>query len=244
MNNKAISIFHFGFIITTFCISLLFPSYTYSSPTSIEGSPSVYIVNVDANGQSINTDGSQNATVDPNQYFWFKVTIKNNGESWSGYGQLVIWVDGYSSVYSYDDNWFDEADEYTAGSTKYHKDGYQITTSEVSVEATEGSWTSGEEQTLEVRVKAPSSGSVRFLVRATFSDLNWNNIDSDPWVYTGYRDDQGHDVRRYTVNVIQLNRSPNEPYNEDPSDNSTNVSINADLDWSCSDPDGDSIYYH
>jgi len=40
-----------------------------------------------------------------------------------------------------------------------------------------------------------------------------------------------------------VNHVPNVPYNPDPSDGEQNVSITADLDWSCSDPDGDEIYY-
>ena len=60
---------------------------------------------------------------------------------------------------------------------------------------------SDESQTLEVRITAPSSGSIYFLVRATFSDSDYNLVDNDPWSSTGYTDDQGHDVRRYRINV-------------------------------------------
>lgn len=43
--------------------------------------------------------------------------------------------------------------------------------------------------------------------------------------------------------TYSVNDPPNTPSSEDPSDGATGVSINADLDWSCSDPNSDTIYY-
>ena len=40
----------------------------------------------------------------------------------------------------------------------------------------------------------------------------------------------------------ESNSPPNTPSNSSPSDNKTGVLINADLDWSCTDPDGDTVY--
>jgi hypothetical protein len=45
---------------------------------------------------------------------------------------------------------------------------------------------------------------------------------------------------KYTITV---NQPPNPPYNESPNDGATGVSRTTDLDWSCSDPDGDTVYY-
>ncbi len=42
----------------------------------------------------------------------------------------------------------------------------------------------------------------------------------------------------YSYNV-----PPNQPSSEDPAHQSDSVSINTDLDWSCSDPNGDTVYY-
>lgn len=39
------------------------------------------------------------------------------------------------------------------------------------------------------------------------------------------------------------NSAPNEPSNPNPFDGKTNVGINDDLSWSCTDPDGDSLTY-
>lgn len=164
--------------------------------------PLVFIISVEVDGQSINVNGSQHAEVEPNQQFWIDVEIENQGSSWSGYGQLVIWIEDYDNVLDVDDNYFDYHVVYPAGSTKWHIDGYQITTSEVSVDATEESWSAGENQHLEVKIQAPSSGSIHFLVRATFSDWDWNIIDMDPWFDTGYTDEQGYWVRRYTIDVV------------------------------------------
>ncbi len=39
------------------------------------------------------------------------------------------------------------------------------------------------------------------------------------------------------------NQAPNTPYNADPYDGATGISRTADLDWSCTDPNGDTVYY-
>ena len=56
-----------------------------------------------------------------------------------------------------------------------------------------------------------------------------------------------------TVNIIsgdnqydiylKPDRPPERPYNPNPPDHSTNISITPTLTWSCSDPDGDSVTY-
>ncbi len=43
--------------------------------------------------------------------------------------------------------------------------------------------------------------------------------------------------------TYQANNPPNTPSNEDPHDGDTGVPRNTNLDWSCSDPDGDTVYY-
>ncbi|MCK4304505.1 MAG: PD40 domain-containing protein, partial [Candidatus Eisenbacteria sp.] len=43
--------------------------------------------------------------------------------------------------------------------------------------------------------------------------------------------------------TYSVNDPPNTPSSEDPSDGATGVSINKDLDWSCSDPNSDTLYY-
>ena len=166
--------------------------------------PSVYITEVKVDGQSIATNGSESASVLAGDTFWISVTIQNLGDSWSGHGQCVAWVENYSNVESVDDNYFDTHTVFPRYSTKFHLEGGTITTSSVSIEAEEGSWSANEDQTLEFRITAPSSGSIYFLVRATFSeDPSWNLVDRDPWFSTGYKDEQGHDVRRYRINIQQ-----------------------------------------
>ncbi|MCD6162401.1 MAG: VCBS repeat-containing protein [candidate division Zixibacteria bacterium] len=43
--------------------------------------------------------------------------------------------------------------------------------------------------------------------------------------------------------TYDYNHEPNPPYNEEPEDNETDISITTNLDWSCNDPDGDVLYY-
>jgi len=43
--------------------------------------------------------------------------------------------------------------------------------------------------------------------------------------------------------TIVISQPPNEPSDPDPEDGATDVDINADLSWNCSDPDGDDLTY-
>ena len=169
----------------------------------------VYIRGVKVDGQSISTDGSQAATVQPGKTFWIEVMIRQEDAAFNGYGQLVLWVENYSNVQSVDRGGFDTHTVYPAGSYKWLKDSTrQEQMDSVSVEAQEDIWNINEEQTLKLQITAPSSGSVHFLARATFCDTNWNVLDSDPWSSTGYVDEQGHDVRHYTINVVLVDTTP------------------------------------
>ena len=43
--------------------------------------------------------------------------------------------------------------------------------------------------------------------------------------------------------TYEANEPPNTPYSPDPSNGASNVPVNSDLDWSCTDPNGDIVYY-
>jgi hypothetical protein len=51
------------------------------------------------------------------------------------------------------------------------------------------------------------------------------------------------EIHIWNVTVQQSNHSPSAPSNPDPYHGKTNVSISTDLNCSCSDPDGDTVYY-
>jgi len=61
------------------------------------------------------------------------------------------------------------------------------------------------------------------------------------------RDEASGDVGQITFFELwvyyEVNQAPGTPYNEDPADGESGVSITTNLDWSCSDPDGDTVYY-
>ena len=46
-----------------------------------------------------------------------------------------------------------------------------------------------------------------------------------------------------TLTVQVINNPPNPPSNPNPVNGATNVNINSDISWSCSDPDGDDLVY-
>ena len=65
--------------------------------------------------------------------------------------------------------------------------------------------------------------------------------DVDIFSSDRYSGPSGNGIDYICDNVY--NRPPESPSDPDPSDGATNVDINADLSWSCSDPDGDSLTY-
>ncbi len=84
-----------------------------------------------------------------------------------------------------------------------------------------------------LRIRPQQSGDFRIYVKASIGDQR------DPT--SGTIGQQGIYELSYTVHE---NSPPGEPYNEDPENGLTNVSINlAELDWSCFDPDGDNVDY-
>jgi hypothetical protein len=50
-------------------------------------------------------------------------------------------------------------------------------------------------------------------------------------------------IWKFTTTTQTVNQPPNEPSNPSPSLNATNQSINVDISWECSDPDGDPLTY-
>ena len=135
-------------------------------------------------------------TVTPNSSVTVSVTVRNSGDYWSvgGHGQCVIWIEGYDNVSSVNDNTFDSNEIFPRYSLKWPKSGTsELSMPYVSIEATETIWNAGEDNTLDVTFNAPSSGTIYFTVRATFSDADWNVPNDsyiDPWLPT-FEDPQG-----------------------------------------------------
>ncbi|MBI9039675.1 MAG: hypothetical protein JEY97_16210 [Bacteroidales bacterium] len=57
-----------------------------------------------------------------------------------------------------------------------------------------------------------------------------------PWSY-------GFSVRCLTVDFMPVNQAPDQPSSPNPMDESENQSIEVDLSWTCTDPDGDPLTY-
>jgi hypothetical protein len=60
--------------------------------------------------------------------------------------------------------------------------------------------------------------------------------------YIVAKDDHGHETAGPTWSFA-TNKPPNEPSNPDPTNGETDVDIDADLSWTCSDPDDDPLTY-
>jgi len=75
----------------------------------------------------------------------------------------------------------------------------------------------------------------------------WNGASPNQTWYLGARDRASGEVGYIDFFELwvtySVNDSPDEPSDEDPSDGDTDVSISKNLDWSCSDPNNDTLYY-
>jgi len=85
------------------------------------------------------------------------------------------------------------------------------------------------------------------LARTIDNMYTWNGASPNQTWYLGVRDcvtGQTGYISFFELWVTyEANEAPNTPYNPDPYDGETNVPRTADLDWNCSDPNGDVIYY-
>ncbi len=85
------------------------------------------------------------------------------------------------------------------------------------------------------------------LARTIDNMYTWNGASPNQTWYLGVRDcvtgQTGYIAFFELWVTYEANEAPNTPYNPDPYDGETNVPRTADLDWSCSDPNGDVIYY-
>jgi len=105
-------------------------------------------------------------------------------------------------------------------------------------------WLASEVNNLSLTVQPKSYGLFYVQYRVAMSNVqSW----TEGWTYlpgyTSYYDCLGFDTYRVAVNVVPPNSAPNTPYSPDPYDGEDGVSIGQDLDWSCTDSDGDTLYY-
>lgn len=62
-------------------------------------------------------------------------------------------------------------------------------------------------------------------------------------LYFKAQDGAGNEDGLWHLYLVTVNQAPNAPSGEDPSDGASGISVTANLDWDCSDPDGDTVYY-
>ena len=90
-------------------------------------------------------------------------------------------------------------------------------------------------------------GSVDDIVETRDNIHAWDGASPNQTWYLVVRDRASGDIGY--IDFFELwveyesNSSPYTPTNADPYNGKTDVSINANLDWTCSDPDGDTVYY-
>jgi hypothetical protein len=98
-----------------------------------------------------------------------------------------------------------------------------------------------------IRYKWGSNGSVQSYVYGQHPTSDYREVQATTYstsnLYFWNQDGAGNDDGYWHIYLITVNQPPNTPYNEDPYDSETGVSRTANLDWSCTDPDGDTIYY-
>jgi hypothetical protein len=72
-----------------------------------------------------------------------------------------------------------------------------------------------------------------------FGDITPSNIK----VYLGVFNNANDYVDETVMALITSNNPPNEPSDPSPSDGASDIDIDADLSWTCSDPDSDTLSY-
>jgi subtilisin-like proprotein convertase family protein len=96
-------------------------------------------------------------------------------------------------------------------------------------------------------LKDREGGSADNIIETRDNLTTWNGASPNQTWYLVVQDMASGDIGY--IDFFELwvtyfvNDLPNTPSSEDPSNGATGVSINKDLDWSCSDPNGDTLYY-
>jgi len=90
-------------------------------------------------------------------------------------------------------------------------------------------------------------GSSDDIVETRDNIYTWNNASPNQIWYLVVRDRVTSDVGYIDFFELwityEVNSAPNNPSNPDPPDGAPEISITTNIDWSCTDPDGDNIYY-
>jgi len=206
--------------------------------------------------------------VEAGEEFWVRADFENRYDDRAGGITMSFpdfdgtYLSGNWGSYEGDSQGYRNGFYYLPGySPIYTKLGNPMTVEALMIEGFDGHWESGdllhlydEDNILAAKLRAPSSGGSFYVyVRgwliddlvydsSDYDNANWSLYDTSP-ASSNYLDQQYFPSFRYTVNVVMPNRSPNMPTSEDPSDGDSSISISTDLDWSCSDPDGDTLYY-
>jgi len=78
---------------------------------------------------------------------------------------------------------------------------------------------------------------------AVIDEVRWSKVvRSDDWIKTSFNNMDDPSIY-LSFNAEEGNEPPNTPSNPDPDDGETGVSINADISWTCSNPNDDDIVY-
>ncbi len=198
------------------------------------------------------TSTSGTFTVDTDSEIWIEIRFENNygspklggiTTSFSSFrGSILGW--GFDA---FQKNSPTECKYVPAGSTVWHKNGSQMTSTKPIIESYEGWWFSGwyaedENQTLKIKIHTGSSADTFYIyTRGWLTEDDWATVDNNP--SSGYTDQQGHYAYRYTVKVEKPNRAPEKP-SDLRVDSSSIDEDSAKVRWEDStDPDGDTVHY-
>ena len=92
-------------------------------------------------------------------------------------------------------------------------------------------------------VTIPSNGSVSTDGSFAYYTPDPDYNGPDQFGYTITDDSNGSDTATVFVNVTSVNDPPNTPNDPNPFTGETDVDINTDLSWNCSDPEGNPLTY-
>ncbi|UCF12695.1 MAG: tandem-95 repeat protein [Thermoplasmatales archaeon] len=92
-------------------------------------------------------------------------------------------------------------------------------------------------------VTQPTNGVVTFTPNYVYYTPNPDFVGNDAFTYSISDGNGGTDSAPVIIDVLEENDPPNIPSDPNPQNESTAVPFNANLSWSCSDPNGNPITY-
>jgi len=204
------------------------PTFTWDEPSDMSGIAGYYW-KVDSGPDNWTTSTSVTLPAQPDGEHTFYVRAKDNAGNIGDYGSHKFKID-------------------TTPPSSEVKELPKVQTSTTFTVSWEGSDALSGIRWYDVQYKKDNGSWTDWLTHTTLTSEQFTGERGHTYYFrcraqdnAGNWEDYG-EADTYTY-IERQNSPPNKPSNPSPSDGATNVPIDTDLSWSCSDPDGDALKY-